>query len=352
MIYREIGQYKTSYSADQQIFPIRQERWLFYAIMLVLVFVLPFVASQYWLIAILIPTMALSLVALGLNIVTGYCGQLSLGSAAFMAIGGFMTYNLTTRLPWIPFPISIILAGIIAGLAGVIIGLPSMRIKGFYMIVVTLMAQFFLVWLFDNVKWFKQNNPQGEIGVPPFQIFGYFFNSPISLYFVTLSFVIVLTILAKNMMRSATGRRMMAVRDMEVAAEVMGIRVMRTKLLAFAISGFYCAVGGTLYVYCYVKLLDTRITSLDLAFEVMFMIIVGGLGTISGAFIGAAFIFLLPIWLNVVLGKYGLNPAEIQNVAKVIFGTIVVYVLIKEPKGLASIWTRIREKLRSWPFAY
>ena len=352
MIYREAGEYKTNYRADQQIFPIRQDRWVMFALLMMSIFVVPFVAGEYWLTAVIIPTLALSLVAIGLNILTGYCGQLSVGAAAFMMIGAFFTYNFLVRLPWIPFPISIVLSGLIAGLAGLLIGLPSLRVKGFYMVVVTFLAHFFFTWLFNTVKWFKGYRMEGEINTAPLKLFGFVLDTPQSQYLFTLSFVIVLTFLAKNMMRCEIGRRMMAIRDMEVAARAMGIPVARTKLTAFAISSFYCGVGGSLFIFCYLRLLDTKPFSLEIAFSVLFMIIVGGLGSILGSFLGTAFIFLLPIFLNSMFGRFVAGAAELQNVSKMIFGGVVVLILIIEPKGIANIWVKIKARLRHWPFAY
>ncbi len=352
MLYREIGQFKTSYSADQQIFTMRQDRWAIVILLLAAFFVIPFIANDYWFVAILIPMLTLSLAAIGLNILTGYCGQLSLGASAFMSVGGFATYNLVIRLPEIPFPISILLGGVIAGFVGVLFGLPSLRIKGFYLVVSTLMAHFFVQWLFDTYQWFKNYNPQGEIKPPPFKLYGFVFDTPVSQYMLTLVFVVVLAFLAKNMMRSNLGRRMMAVRDMEVAAAVMGVPVKRTKLLAFLISSFYCGIAGALFAFCYLQLLDTKTFSLELAFSIVFMIVVGGLSTILGSFIGAAFVFLLPIWMNATFGKYGIDPSQIQNISKVIIGALIIIIMIVEPNGLARIWIRIKEKLKNWPTPY
>jgi branched-chain amino acid transport system permease protein len=350
MLYREVGDLKLSYLADQRIFPVRQDFWVLVAVLVLAFAVVPLIASDYWLSAILIPTLALSLAALGLNILTGYCGQLSLGTAAFMSVGAFATYNLVTRVPAIPFPISILIGGVIAAIFAVVVGLPSLRIKGFYLVVATLAAHFFVQWLFDAIKWFKQDNPQGEIKPPPFELYGIVFNTPVKLYLLELVYVVTLALLAKNMMRRSTGRRMMAVRDMDLAAAVMGVPISRTKLLAFAISAFYCGVAGTLYVYCYLQLLDTKTYSLELAFSVMFMIIVGGTGTIAGSFIGTAIIFLVPIWMNATFSRYGVDPSQVQNIAKVLFGALVIYLLIVEPNGAVRLWTRAREKLRNWPF--
>ena len=240
----------------------------------------------------------------------------------------------------------------VAAAVGVIVGLPSLRIKGFYLVVSTLAAHFFVQWLFDNVKWFKQNNPQGEIKPPPLELYGFVFNTPVRLYLLALVFVVLLAFLAKNMMRRSTGRRMMAVRDMDLAAAVSGVPIARTKLLAFGMSAFYCGIAGALYVYCYLQLLDTKTYSLELAFSIMFMIIVGGMGTIIGSFIGTALVFLLPIWMNSTFSRYGVDPSQIQNVAKMIFGSLVIILLIVEPNCVTRLWSKAREKLRNWPFPY
>ena len=262
MIYREIGQFKTNYSSDQAIVQLKQDRFL-WAMALSFALVAPHVLSQYWITAILIPTLCLGLSALGLNIITGYAGQLSLGASAFMSVGGFATYNLCIRLPDLPFPIAIILAGLITAAFGAVVGLPSLRIKGFYLVIATLLAHFLVTWFFDAYPWFKNYNLQGEVKPPPLQLFGHRFTSHKELYYIVIAFVIPLTLLAKNIVRSSFGRNMMAVRDMDVAASVIGINVVKTKLQAFAVSSFYCGVAGALYVYAYMQLLDTKTYSID-----------------------------------------------------------------------------------------
>ena len=351
MFYRETGQFRSSYLADQAIVPLKQDRIL-WGIALVFALVVPHVLTQYWITAILIPTLCLGLAALGLNIITGYAGQLSLGASAFMSVGGFATYNICIRIPDLPFPISIVLAGIITACFGVIIGLPSLRIKGFYLVIATLLAHFFVTWFFDAYPWFKNYNLQGEVKPPPFQMFGHAFTSHKELYYIVIAFVLPLTLLAKNIVRSSFGRDMMAVRDMDVAASVIGINVVKTKLLSFAISSFYCGVAGALYVYAYMQLLDTKTYSIELAFAVVFMIIVGGLGTILGSFVGAAVIFLFPIFMNTLLGSYGVDASQVQNTSKMIFGVLVIVLLVNEPNGIISLLSKLKEKLRMWPFPY
>src|SRR3990170_779241 len=234
MFYREAGQFKTTYAGDQQIFPIRQDR-IAMTLTLVLAFVVvPLIADQYWLSAILTPFLIAALATLGLNILTGYAGQLSLGTAAFMAVGAFMAYNFVLRMPWMGVIPAFILAGICAAAVGIVFGLPSLRIKGFYLAVATLACQFFVLWAIQRVGWFTNNSASGVITAQSIEILGYAIDTPERKYLLTLAIVALLALLAKNLMRSETGRAFMAGGDMEVAASVIGIPMMKTKLLAFA----------------------------------------------------------------------------------------------------------------------
>jgi branched-chain amino acid transport system permease protein len=355
MLYREAGQFKTSYREDQRIFPIRQDR---YAVVLLLAFfflVVPAIADEYWLKAILIPTLIFALAAIGLNILTGYAGQLSLGSAAFMAVGAFAAYNLILRIDGLPVLLAFAGGGLAAALVGIVFGLPSLRIKGFYLAVATLAAQFFIIWVLTKVPWFSNYSSSGVITAQQVEIFGHVFDSPQSRYLLTLAIVALLALLAKNMVRSAVGRAWMAVRDMDVAAEVIGIRPMRAKLLAFAVSSFYCGVAGALYAYTYIGTVEPEGFNLDLSFRILFMIIIGGVGSILGSFLGAAFIVLLPILLNVVvpaLFEGALPQSLTSNLELIIFGGLIVFFLIVEPHGLARLWQIGKEKLRLWPFPH
>src|SRR5688572_6534010 len=298
MLYREAGQFKSSYAEDQQIFPILQDRIGMVLLLLAAFVVVPFAANQYWLSAILTPFLIFALAAVGLNILTGYAGQLSLGTAAFMAVGAFMAYNFVLRMPWLGVIPSFVLAGLCAAAVGVVFGLPSLRIKGFYLAVATLACQFFVLWVIQRWGWITNNSPSGVITAQKMEIFGYAFDTPASKYVLTLAIVTVLALLAKNLMRSETGRAFMAVRDMDVAASVIGIRMMHTKLLAFAISSFYCGVAGAMYAFCYLGTVEHEAFTLDLSFRVLFMVIIGGVGSILGSFLGAAFITTFPILLN------------------------------------------------------
>jgi branched-chain amino acid transport system permease protein len=358
MIYREAGQFKTTYARDQQVFPIRQDR-IGVAIVVVVAFVVvPLIANQYWLSAILTPFLILALATLGLNILTGYAGQLSLGTAAFMAVGAFMAYNFELRMPWMPVLVSFALAGLCAALVGIAFGLPSLRIKGFYLAVATLACQFFVLWALQRIGWFTNNSASGVITAQKVEILGYAFDSPRDKYLLTLGIVAALAVLAKNILRSETGRKFMAVRDMDLAAEVIGIRMMHTKLLAFGISSFYCGVAGALYAYTYLGTVEPEAFNLDLSFRVLFMVIIGGVGSILGSFMGAAFIVLLPIFLNTIAGPIEhligvtLPAGLMSNLELIVFGALIIFFLVVEPHGLARLWQIGKEKLRLWPFPH
>ena len=358
MLYREAGQFKTSYEADAAIFPIRQDRIAIALTILVAFVAIPATATPYVLTGILIPFLILSLAAIGLNILTGYAGQLSLGTAAFMAVGAFATYNFVLRIPGIPILVAFALSGIVAALVGILFGLPSLRIRGFYLAVATLAAQFFIVWFLTKVGWISNYSSSGVITAQPIVIFGYAFLTPPAKYLLVLSIVAVMALAAKNMARGNVGRSWMAVRDMDVAAEVIGIRLMRAKLLAFAVSSFYCGVAGALFAYAYLGTVEPEAFSLDLSFRVLFMVIIGGVGTVLGSFLGSAFVTLVPVLLSVSVRfldqNLGLHIAEstISNLEVMVFGALIIFFLIVEPHGLARLWQIGKEKLRLWPFPH
>ena len=355
MIYREAGQFHATYQEDMRIFPIRQDRIAFSVILLVAFVAVPFIGNDYWFNAILIPFLILSLAALGLNILTGYAGQLSLGSAAFMAVGAFAAFNLMLRVPHMPLLGAFFLSGLVTAAVGLVFGLPSLRIKGFYLAVTTLAAQFFIEWVLTKFPWFTNNNPSGVISAQKMVILGYKFESPVSRYLLTLSIVAVLALAAKNLVRSRLGRSWMAIRDMDVAAEVIGIRMLRTKLLAFAVSSFYCGVSGALWAFAYLGSVEPQAFDLTRSFQILFMIIIGGMGSVLGSFLGAAFIVLIPIFLNVsahAIFSSGFSQSLASNLEIMTFGALIVFFLVVEPLGLARLWQIGKEKLRLWPFPH
>jgi branched-chain amino acid transport system permease protein len=354
MLYREVGQFKTSYDADQAIFPIAQDRWF---VLLVVAFALigmPLVAGDYLCSEVLIPVLILSIAAIGLNILTGYCGQVSLGTGGFMAVGAYAAYNVALRLPDLNLIVAFLFAGVMAMLVGVLFGLPSLRIKGFYLAVATLAAQFFLEWTFARVKWFTNYAPSGSVAVGRIDLLGIPINTPQRTYLVVLMFAVVLALAAKNLVRGRIGRMWTATRDMDIAAEIIGIRPLHAKLSAFAVSSFYIGIAGALWGFFRLGSWEPLAFDINRSFQVLFMVIIGGLGSILGSFLGAAFIVLVPIllsqlprWLDIPV-----STATISHVESMVFGAMIVLFLIAEPNGLARLWATAKEKLRSWPFPY
>jgi branched-chain amino acid transport system permease protein len=352
MLYREAGQFKTSYVADGQILPIRQDRVALCALLAVALAAVPLLASPYLLSAILIPFLIFALAALGLNMLTGYAGQLSLGTAAFMAVGAYASFNFVARIPGMPLLLAFILGGLCAALVGIAFGLPSLRIRGFYLAAATLATQFFVIWCLTKIPYLTNYSSSGVVTVQTMQIFGYRFVTPQSKYLLVLAIVSLMALLAKNMIRSNVGRSWMAIRDMDMAAEVIGFRPLRTKLLAFAVSSFYCGVAGALYAFAYLGTVEPEAYSLDLSFRILFMVIIGGVGSILGSFLGAAFIVLLPIFLNMLAHALGLATNYASNLELMVFGGLIIFFLIVEPHGLARLWQIGKEKLRLWPFPH
>jgi branched-chain amino acid transport system permease protein len=358
MLYRENGQFKTTYRADQQIFPIAQDRIFFFALMAVAFIVVPLFASDYIFRAILIPFLIFSLAALGVNILVGYCGQISLGSGAFMAVGAYGAYNFFVRVPGMPLIPALILGGLCATAFGILFGLPSLRVRGLYLAVATLAAQFFADWMFLRIKWFTLDTPSGSVAVSNLQVFGLAVDSALSKYFLCLGILVVIALMAKNLVRSHIGREWMAIRDMDVAAAVIGIRPVYAKLSAFAVSSFIVGVAGALWAFVYLGAWEPSAFSVDYSFRLLFMVIIGGLGSIMGSFFGAFFIIIVPIVLNqflpVVAGWFGveISTAGISHAELIIFGGLIVWFLIVEPHGLAKLWSTAKQKLQLWPFPH
>ena len=354
MLYRENGQFKTSYRADQQVFPILQDRVIMLGLLVIAFTVVPLLASEYFFRAILIPFLILSLAALGLNILVGYCGQISLGTGAFMAVGAYAAYNFHVRIEGMPLIASLLLGGLCATVVGVLFGVPSLRIKGLYLAVATLAAQFFLDWAFLRINWLTNNSASGSVSVAGLNVFGLPVESAVQKYLLCLTLLVLFAMLAKNLVRSAIGREWMAIRDMDVAAAVIGIRPVYAKLTAFAVSSFIVGVAGALWGFVHLSTWEPAAFNIDRSFQLLFMVIIGGLGSIMGSFFGAAFIVLLPIVLTQIPGWFGvsISTALASHLEFMIFGALIVFFLIVEPHGLARLWSTAKEKLRLWPFPH
>lgn len=358
MLYREAGDFSETYKADSQTFPIKFERWGYYAVLVVAFLVVPFFINDYWANAVFVPFLIYAIAALGLNILTGYCGQVSLGSGGFMAVGAYAVYKLMTAFPDVSLIIHVILAGLVTSLVGVLFGLPSLRIKGFYLAVSTLAAQFFLIWLFNKVPWFYNYSASGMINSPERTVFGIVVTGPHTeawaKYLFCLVFVFAVAWIARNLTRGAVGRRWMAIRDMDIAAEIIGVNPMQAKLSAFAVSSFFIGIAGALFFSVYLGAVEVgEAFGIQKSFLLLFMIIIGGLGSVLGSFAGAAFMVLMPVLLkNILVGVLGWPTDLSAHFEFMIVGGLIMGFLIVEPHGLAQLWRLAKEKLRLWPFPH
>ena len=362
MFYREAGQFKATYQEDLQAFPIRQDKigigiWLAIAYLYIPFFGIPGLEYGFALNAIMIPVLIFTITTIGLNILVGFTGQISLGTGAFMGVGAFSCYKLTSYFPDANIIVLILASGFVAAAVGALFGLPSLRIKGFYLVVATLAAQFFLEWCFIRIGWLYNFNPSGAIEVPQREVFGVIVTGaaaePATRYLVVLTILVFLTVIAGNIVRGRIGRSWMMIRDMDIAAELIGVRPLRAKLSAFAVSSYYCGVSGALMVFLWLGAAEVESFDVNHSFLYLFMVILGGLGSITGSYMGAAFIWTFPIILKEV-GKrlFDINPIVMENVSLVAIGVMIVFILIKEPHGLARLWQLVKQKLRIWPFPH
>jgi branched-chain amino acid transport system permease protein len=409
MLYRTAGQFKTSYVDDQALFPVKQDAFLLGVILVLAWIVFPLTASEFTFQTLLIPILIYALAAMGLNILTGFAGQLSLGTGAFMGVGAYACYKMVTLFPWMNPIIAILLSGVFSAGIGVAFGIPSLRIKGFYLAIATLAAQFFLVWLFEKWAWLYNYNASGAIQVPNLEMFGLYVSGPqaksVTEYYIVLLVVTLLTLLCINLTRGNLGRTWKATRDMDIAAELIGINLMKSKLTAFAVSSYVVGVAGALYVFMWKGAAEPNVFDIPLSFQVLFIAIIGGLGSIMGNYLGAILIVGLPVLLNVVAGTevfemssgsaillvalvaaatflfwvarnlwgmgaalgfgavtliYGyaqlqgfrIGSALVEHINVMIVGALIIFFLIIEPHGLNQLWRLIREKLIIWPFPH
>jgi len=294
--------------------------------------------------------------ALGLNIIVGYAGQISIGHGAFMSVGAYTAANLAVHLG-LPFWLTLPAGGLMAAVIGAIVGMPSLRIKGLYLAIATLAGQLIIEWTINHVPAIS-GGAQASIQIDRPSLGGFVFNTQGRLYFFLLFFTIVAIVATLNLVRSRIGRAFIAVRDQDIAAEIIGINIFRYKLLAFAISSFYAGVCGVLYTY-YFGVANYEAFQLIVSIDYLAMIIIGGLGSILGSIFGAIFVTLLPIVLRLLLQDVGslfFSESELANVISgtrlAVFGGLIIFFLIVEPEGLNRLWRNIRSYFRVWPFSY
>jgi branched-chain amino acid transport system permease protein len=355
MFHRESGVFKTTYTADIALYPLPIAKWTVAVLALIFVVILPLSVHEYYL-AILNLIFIAIVGALGLNILVGYTGQISIGHGAFMSVGAYTAANLAVRLG-LPFWLTLPAGGLMAALIGVVVGMPSLRIKGLYLAIATLAGQLIIEWTINHVPAIS-GGAQASIEVPRPDLFGFVLNTQGRLYYFLLFFAVLTIVATLNLIRSRIGRAFIAVRDQDIAAEIIGINIYRYKLLAFAISSFYAGVCGVLYTY-YFGIANYEQFQLIVSIDYLAMIIIGGLGSVLGSILGATFVTLLPIVLRILLENVGsliFSAGELANIISgtrlAVFGGLIIFFLIVEPEGLNRLWRNIRSYFRVWPFSY
>jgi len=355
VIHRESGILKTTYEADMALYPLPIARWTVAAIAAFMFLVLPLSVHEYWLSIVNLVSIA-TVGALGLNILVGYTGQISIGHGAFMSVGAYTAANFAVRLGF-PFWLSLPLGGLMAAAVGAVVGIPSLRIKGLYLAIATLAGQLIIEWTINHVT-FISGGVQASIEVPRPELFGYKIASQRQMYFFLLIFVVLALVATMNLVRSRIGRAFIAIRDHDIAAEIIGINIFRYKLLAFAISSFYAGVTGVLYTY-YLGIANYEQYQITTSIDYLAMIIIGGLGSVLGSVFGAIFVTLLPILIRFAMEASGgllFSEAAVRNIIPnlrlILFGMLIIFFLVVEPEGLNRLWRNIRSYFRVWPFAY
>ncbi|HKV14732.1 MAG TPA: branched-chain amino acid ABC transporter permease [Reyranella sp.] len=355
MFHREAGVFKTTYAADMALFPLPIAKWTMMTLVVLFVAIVPLTFGEYYLSVLNLILIAI-VGALGLNILTGNTGQISIGHGAFMSVGAYTAANLAVKLG-LPFWITLPAGGLMAAFVGVLVGMPSLRIKGLYLAIATLAGQLIIEWTINHVPAIS-GGAQASIQVPRPHLFGLVLDTQSRLYFFLLFFAALAIVATLNLVRSRIGRAFVAVRDQDIAAEIIGINIFRYKLLSFAISSFYAGVCGVLYTY-YFGIANYEQFQLIVSIDYLAMIIIGGLGSVLGSIFGAIFVTLLPIVLRLLLESAGsllFGEAELANVISgtrlAVFGALIIFFLIVEPEGLNRLWRNIRNYFRVWPFSY
>src|SRR5499427_9153705 len=355
MFHRESGVFKTSYAADMALYPLPIAKWAVAAFAGLFIVIVPLTLGEYY-VSLLNLILIAVVGALGLNILVGYTGQISIGHGALMSVGAYTAANLVTRLD-APFWLALPAGGLMAALIGAIVGIPSLRIKGLYLAIATLAGQLIIEWTINHVSWIS-GGAQASIQVPRPELLGHEFRTQGQLYFFLLFFAVLAIVATLNLVRSRIGRAFVAVRDQDIAAEIIGIDIFRYKLLSFAISSFYAGVCGVLYTY-YLGIANYEQFQIGVSIDYLAMIIIGGLGSVLGSILGATFVTMLPIVLRLAMEPLGglfFNAGQLSSIIAstrlILFGCLIILFLVVEPEGLNRLWRNIRNYFRVWPFSY
>ncbi|MBX3590007.1 MAG: branched-chain amino acid ABC transporter permease [Burkholderiaceae bacterium] len=342
-----IGAARQSYAADEALFDSRVQ-WAWLALLGLALVAFPFVANDYWLyLACLVAINVAS--ATGLNILTGYTGLVSLGQAAFMGLGAYTVAVLELRAGT-PALLNVAAGGFVAMAGGVVVGIPSLRVKGLYLAIATIAASFIAHFLFAN--WASVTGGTAGLSVPPARVFGIALDTSFRTYWLIVPITLLMIVAAANLFRTRIGRAFIAIRDRDISAEVLGIPLLRYKLLSFGLSSFYAGVAGGLWAYFF-RVVTPESFPLIMSIFFLAAIIVGGMGTILGAILGAVFMTMVPELLKLIVGwlPLGGNAAVVLSpVRTIVFGALIVGFLVFEPHGLAEIWRRVRRFFHLYPF--
>jgi branched-chain amino acid transport system permease protein len=337
------------------LYPLPIARYAVAAFAALFFLVIPLTLHEYYLSVANLVWIAV-IGALGLNILVGYTGQVSIGHGAFMSVGAYTAANLATRLDS-PWPVNLLAGGLMAALIGGIVGIPSLRIKGLYLAIATLAGQLIIEWTINHVT-FISGGVQASIEVARPRVGPYVLSSQRDMYYFLLTFVVLAIVGTMNLVRSRVGRAFIAIRDQDIAAEIIGINIFRYKLVAFAISSFYAGVTGVLYTY-FLGIANYEQFQIGVSIDYLAMIIIGGLGSVLGSIFGAVFVTLLPILIRYAMEAASgvlISEATVHNLIPalrlVVFGVFIIVFLVVEPEGLNRLWRNIRSYFRVWPFAY
>ncbi len=348
------GDFRTTYAADTIIFPTRAGRYAAIAAVVVLCFA-PMVLSRYWL-SLMIQIGYLAIAALGLNILVGFTGQISIGHAAFFGLGAFTSAYLSSRFP-IPVFFAIPLAAVVTAAVGLIFGLPAARLKGLYLVIATLAAQYILLDFFSRAEWFTGGSVPAIAS--PFTVFGYTIRGDRNYFYVVLAYLVICYLLVANLMRTRDGRALVAVRDHYLSAEMMGINLTKYRTLSFGLAAFFAGIGGALYAH-YQEVVSNEGFTIDRSILFLAMVIIGGLGSVMGTLMGTIFIVLLPEvmdWISGLLRGGAIDQAlalrnNIAFLREIAIGVVIVLFLVFEPDGLAHRWRRVKAYWKLYPFSY
>ncbi len=355
MFHREAGVFKTSYGADMALYPLPVAKWAVATIAGLFIVIAPLFCDEY-MVSIINLILIAVVGALGLNILVGYTGQISIGAGAFMSVGAYTAAHLVVSLG-LPFWVTIPLGGFAAAAIGAVVGIPSLRIKGIYLAIATLAAQLIIEWTINHVPWIS-GGTQATIQLARPFVFGIQLVHERQIYLWLMGFVVIAIVATLNLVRSRIGRAFIAIRDQDIAAEIIGINIFKYKLYAFAISSFYAGVAGALESY-YLGIANYEQFQIDVSIDYLAMVIIGGLGSVLGSVLGAIFVTLLPIatrWFLETFGSAFFSYSDllsiIPNLRLIIFGGLIIFFLVVEPDGLNRLWRNIRNYFRIWPFSY